>query len=144
MINGLTAHIEANEVNKGLRLHPEEHFPTPCRSPTCKASSLKSPPTSQSGTVQHWNQHQVDGFTPGGDVSCAMPGGQSGRSCVHSRGTGTVSLPCACGSVSSVRPIGQTSMCSLPTCTCTASHLEKDNRQRTDKNRKLVSKAVKK
>ncbi len=30
---------------KGRNLHPEEHFPTPCRSPMCKASSLNPPPS---------------------------------------------------------------------------------------------------
>lgn len=63
------------------------------------------------------------GFTPVGGVSCAGPGGRNGRSCVHSRGTGMVWLLCACGSVSSARLNGRTSMCSPPTCTCRVSHL---------------------
>lgn len=54
---------------KSLNLHPEEHFPTPCRSPTCKASSFKVPPSSQSGTVQCIMQHQVTFKLPGWMVS---------------------------------------------------------------------------
>lgn len=63
------------------------------------------------------------GFTPVGGVSCAGPGGRNERSCVHSQGTGMVWLLCACGSVSSARLNGRTSMCSPPTCTYRVSHL---------------------
>lgn len=66
------------------------------------------------------------GFTPGGGVSCAKPGGQSERSCVRSRDTGTAWLLCACGSVSWARLSGRTSTCNLPTCTCRASHLHRE------------------
>lgn len=71
-------------------------------------------------------------FTPEGDVSCAKPGGQSGRSCVRSQDTGTVWLLYACGSVSSARRSEQTSTCSLPTCTYRVSHLHVQRGKRED------------
>lgn len=115
---------------KSRNLHPEEHFPTPRWSPTFKANSLKIPyqvivvQSNVETTTKFLLSCLVsEGFIPGGGVSCAKPGGQNGRSCVHSRGTGTVWLLCACGSVSSTHLNGRTSTCSLPTCTCRVSHL---------------------
>lgn len=107
----------------------------------CKASSLKSPTpqvkvvqSNAETSTQFLSSCSVEGFTPVGGVSCAKPGGQSGRSCVHSRGTGTAWLLCACGSVSSARLSGRTSTCSLPTCTCRVSHLHTQRR-----NRKMIN-----
>lgn len=76
----------------------------------------------------------MEGFTPRGGVSCAKPGGQNGRSCVHSQGTGMVWLRCACGSVSSAHLNGRTSTCSLPTCTCRVSHLQIKGKYRSTIN----------
>lgn len=136
MINRLTpARIQANEV-KGSKLAPWGTFPhSPVRVQCVKASSLKKIPpqvkvvqSDVESSTEFLSSRPVEGgcgggLTPGGGVSCAKPGGRSGRSCVHSRGTGTVWLPCACGSVSSARLNGRTSTCSLPTCTCMVSHL---------------------
>lgn len=112
-----------------LSLHPEEHSQTTLQNPICNVSSLQTHPQVkvvqskvETSTEFLWSL-PIEAFTPGGGVSCAKRGGQNGRSCVRSLGTGTAWLPCACGSVLSARLNGQTSMCSLPTCTCRASHL---------------------
>lgn len=115
---------------KGIKLHPEEQFPPLFVRVHCVRPPLQnSPPQVKAVQSKCWNKQsffQVARwriFTPAGGVSCAKPGGQNGRSCVHSRGTGMAWLLCACGSVSLARLNGQTSKCSLPTCTCRVSHL---------------------
>lgn len=118
---------------KGLSLHPEEQVPhsPPWKSNSNPTSTSTPPPpytpqvvqSDEEASTEFLSSCLVEGFTPGGGVSCAKPGGQNGRNCVHSQGTGMVWLLCACGSVLSAHLNGRTSRCSLPTCTCRVSHL---------------------
>lgn len=111
---------------EALNLRPEGHFPTPVQHvrPAQKTSLSSQVEKSNIETsTELLSSCPQRCFTPGGGVSCAKPGGRSGKSCAHSRDTGTVWLLCVCGSVSSARLSGRTSTCSLPTCTCRVSPL---------------------
>lgn len=62
--------------------------------------------------------------------SCGAPGGRSGRSCGCRRRTGRAWPPCASGSGASAHRSARTASRSLPTCTCTASHLQHSTHKR--------------
>lgn len=73
-------------------------------------------------TVLVWI-HRQPGSSSGG-VSCAEPGGPSGRSSGCRPRTWRVWRRCASGSAGWARPIGQSASRSSPTCSGTVSHLE--------------------
>ena len=58
------------------------------------------------------------------DACCAVPGGRIWRSTAHNICTEMVLLPCAFCSVESIRLSGRTATRTLPTYTCTVSHLQ--------------------